>query len=851
MPWLINDPAGLREHLKDKTIYLLVYCHADVAWTHTRRWHVNRYALILDEVLDLLESGPHFRYFIDSWTEMLRPYIEARPRSRARIVRALDDGRLSLCGAQWGNLRMTQVGCETMVRNMVFGRRAAAELAPHFRPTIYSNLDVGIGHSQVPQLLALGGYTGYLAWRPSSALDEQGVPRSFVWEGLSGDTVRVCRMSYGTGNSVPVGPWGEDWDRSLDCMGPDIEVAAAQPGVSAVGLFIGMDDTRPLRLWGNDKPSRTDELIDAWHSHGVGVMGYGTPEELFAHLDGDDLPVVAGTLDEAEVCYNLNWLGHRSLAWWREKADRALVEAEVLDAIAALKGGLSRRHSLRRCWQLLLDACPHAQQALLRDDEHQRYCSLTDAVRTADSVRRDALNALLPVCLPLDATHLAFINPSPVGGRRIVRTTVPSHDRTYAGFALLDEDGRELPMQFTGSLFLRDEFEVELALDLPPCGVRACRIEWRAEPVHTSQPRDLPLDTEVIDGNLTLRFEGGRLRQIENTSLGIGWQASDSCCLLTPSVQNYTGGTWLPDALSPDPVPADVKSLRLADSGPLRTRVTRVIEAGLNVFTQHLDMYGEMGEVRVTTDMLLRDEGIYAGLALPTPPDAELAVDIPFGVESRNPAAVPYGVLSDIAGENLERRIPGYFWGRSWLDVHAGETSLALLSEDGDRFFWQHPSREWLTHFFLRVPRQARGGWEAHATFGDAVGRHVFHHLLLLHPADRSPAMLVRRAEQLRMPVRWTPVKLSADQPSESWLAIEPDTVQLSTFYCEGHAWALRVHNPDALPRQVTVTLPVPCLTASLTDFNLERIAGEASVEDKTIRFALAPWQIVTLLLRF
>ncbi len=65
---------------------------------------------------------------------------------------------------------------------------------------MYANLDVAIGHSQVPQLVGLGGYSYYFAWRPQKGLDDVGVPRSFFWRGLSGDEVLVTRHRYGGWN---------------------------------------------------------------------------------------------------------------------------------------------------------------------------------------------------------------------------------------------------------------------------------------------------------------------------------------------------------------------------------------------------------------------------------------------------------------------------------------------------------------------------------------------------------------------------------------------------------------------------------------------------------------------------
>jgi alpha-mannosidase len=207
--------------------------------------------------------------------------------------------------------------------------------------------------------------------------------------------------------------------------------------------------------------------------------------------------------------------------------------------------------------------------------------------------------------------------------------------------------------------------------------------------------------------------------------------------------------------------------------------------------------------------------------------------------------------MSDVGYENLERRIPGLFWGRSWIAARAGGAAAWLLSEDGDRFFWQHPSREWLMHFFLRVPHAPGRNWEHRATVGQAIGRHVFHHVLALHGPEVAAAELVRRAEQLRFPVRCIPVRLQAPMQPDSWITIEPDLVQMSAFYAEGPTWILRVYNPQPASVTARIALPSSCLSAIYADFNLQGMEGEVSVEGRTLGVKLAPWQIATLLLRF
>jgi len=846
-----QDLKGLRENLRDKTVYVIPYCHADVAWVHSRAWHVNRYVRVLDEALDIMGSNPRFCYFIDSWTEMLRPYLEHRPHNRERIARLLSEGRLALCGGHYGNLRMTNVGNETAIRNITMGLERVRERFPGFQPVIYSNLDVGIGHSQVPQVMKLGGFKGYFGWRPQAGLDAQGVPRSFIWQGLSGDHIQVCRFCYSGLNATPQGRWGDDWDETLQLLAPELEKNAAQKGVSAVGMCMGADDSRPLRRCGDDEPNVADELIEAWNRDGMGTMRYGTPEHLFEHLAADELPVAGPVLDQAEVCYNLNVSGHRGLWWWREKGDRALVEAELYYAIACLRGAPSRQKMLEAAWEDLLEICPHAQQFLFRRDEEQKYELGRRAVRSAEQVSSRSLESLLPACLPLDSTHLALINPVPQEGRRLVRTVIPNSDRTLRSFKLFDDEGVEIPYQLRELIALHDEYDIEFYADLVPCGFRTVRLVWSKQAPATPESSPLPLDTIVEHKGLRVVFGGGLMRRIEDAESGLAWEADAESSFLEPRVYPYTGGTWLPDSLSQQARPCMVTELRQEDCGPVCARVSRLVSAGQNVFRQEIAVDGNAREIRVATTTKLCEEQIYVGIGLPTDPGAALTVDIPFGVESRLPDEIPYCAPAGRGHENIERRIPGYFWGRSWLDASTESKGTALLSEDGDRYYWRHPSEGYIVHFLTRVPCPPEKGWEARTPLALAQGMDCWRHTLVLHQGDYRAAGVVERAQMLRFPVRALPVRIDGDGASESWLSVSPKAVRLSAFYVKGDVVVLRVYNASSEAQQAEVMLPRQPAEAVLVDFHLNPLEGCVDLCGRRLVFGLKPWQVATARLHF
>ena len=53
------------QYFKGKQIHVAPYCHPDYSWTHTRNWHISRYTLVLNEVCDLMDRYPSYRYYVD------------------------------------------------------------------------------------------------------------------------------------------------------------------------------------------------------------------------------------------------------------------------------------------------------------------------------------------------------------------------------------------------------------------------------------------------------------------------------------------------------------------------------------------------------------------------------------------------------------------------------------------------------------------------------------------------------------------------------------------------------------------------------------------------------------------
>jgi hypothetical protein len=843
-----------RRALAGRIIHVIPYTHADVAWVHSRAWHIDRYTRAMDEVLDLLDHDPSFRYYVDTWTEWIKPYIELRPQNVARLRRHVESGRLAVCCGHYGNVRSTAVGDETFIRNLQHGMLRWRELAPGVRFNVYANMDVAIGHSQVPQLLRLAGIKNYFAWRPEAGLDRQGVPRSFNWRGLSGDTVLVCRAQYGglyTAEERHGDTWDADWDAVVASICERYLGAALDDAATNTPLCVGSDDSRPDRFnYRRDAPCDYAQLIRIWNERESSEMRFSNPDELFASLaaEGERIATVDGVIDPADVCYNAGWNGRHGIWWLRERADRALVEAEILATLARLsKGAAYPAHDLNDAWEKLLDNTPHAVQFLFEDDWRAAKLSLEQAIDTATKVADRAVNQLVSGCLPMDAEGLAIINPVPARRREVIPLWIVNSDLTRGMVRLFDARGCEVPTQvFYAGPHANGEYGLLADVDVPGCGHTGLRVRYdeampQAPVFAAVNKRTLRLASDVA----ALTFRDGELTRIEDLASGVDRRALAGSSFLEPVYYPIASDDWFVGSGIPDdPEGFTVDEVRLDDEGPLRWRVTRVGTTAGFWARQHIDLIrGERG-VRCTTEFSPPSEpgqGLFA-LSLPLARAARLTADIPFGVEPRDIDSCPY--------VGFERVIPGMFWARTWIAAQDDRGLVALLAEDGDKYYRAFGKPRRLVHFLARRFPHYERIWESQTGAHQLGFAQEFHHRLILGDRDWRKADLVGLAERVRHPLRQQWVRGDALRGDVEWLRISPATVRLSALTCEDETVLLRVVQMAPRAAQATASLPFEPKHAEFVDLCGNALPGEVALSGSTITFRLSPWRIATLRLR-
>ncbi len=151
---------------------------------------------VVDEVLELLEADPEYRFTLDGQLATVDDYLAIRPENDERIRELVRAGRLAI--GPWQTLvDEFLVSGETIVRNLERGLARAAEFGDAMR---IGYLPDSFGHvAQMPQILRLFEIEDAFVWRGVPAAIDR---HSFRWEAPDGSAVRAEYLPAGYGNAA-------------------------------------------------------------------------------------------------------------------------------------------------------------------------------------------------------------------------------------------------------------------------------------------------------------------------------------------------------------------------------------------------------------------------------------------------------------------------------------------------------------------------------------------------------------------------------------------------------------------------------------------------------------------------
>jgi hypothetical protein len=857
-----------RRSLAGHTIWLWHYLHADWQWEQSRAWHEDRYALAVSEVLDLMRVNPEITYFFDTASEFFEPVMRKLASRMEELRERVAEGRIRIVSAQVANARPNQVGDETYIRNLQLGRAFFEATLPATDLSLFHSVDIAIGHTQMPQILALAGFRYYRAWRPHGPMNARGIPHQFVWEGIDGSRILVTRGAYGglyLNEHVPEG-YQEHWDAAVaglyDHMFRDQVLLDRSPS-KHLWMIQGSDDSRPLRTWQGDRPIDLFGFIEEWRRREQAPIRWCTPLEYSQAVAAalDHLPVVRGVLDGSDCSYNAANGGSNGLWHRRQMNDRVLLRAEWWIAAAAAVGHQPPTEQLRQLWHEHLVYQAHAEEFAFREDLDELLTMARNVTIQAERLEQSALKAIVAAAGGGERTTQYIFNPHPWPVEADVTIYHPVAVAGIESLEIRDEDGAPLPQQplselrhprYAGSL--NDEHRL-VRLTLPPLGYR--RVQIVEQPEAAAAPPAPPANGIVELGDMKLTYRNHALREITDRRSGKRYAARDGAPIPRLAFHGLDNQNWVFAGPETHRHTLEPHESRWIAAGPLRW---------------HHRSSGTLGPYAAQVDTIVADNGRevhvsirlegnwqqppetgFVTLSLDVDAGGAVMVDVPFAVEPRDPDHdvfahnLPAG--RDIGIDAMfERLRPGFFWARSWADWSGDGYGVTSFSVDGNHYWLKEPGL--IGHVLVRAINLVPDSWEdrcARTLTGNGVQN--FSYVFRFHDGEPAATQPQRRAAELRHPLR----VVRADSPATPSLPAQHSFLQLdgpavlSAYYPDGAQRIVRIAETSGAGGRVTITLDRAPETARLEDLVGNPIDQAADVRGATIVVELRPWQIATL----
>lgn len=838
----------IRKALNGCKIFIIPYAHCDWAWTHTRKWHKERYANIIGSVLDIIRQNPQFRWYMDNYKMELVPFIEKYPERIGELKRAVSEGKITICGG-YANVRPNMVGEETFIRNLMIGRKYFKTLFPDAELSVHADaVDVALGHPQMPQVLKKAGYKYFRCWRPHEVMTVKGIPNEFIWEGLDGSRIIVSRGCYsGLGQKeVAEIDYKNNWEEMLTTLYElELDYILSTSKTKLLWVSHGMDDMLPLRTYPGKKELPIDliGIVEEWNKRESSPMKFATPLEFYSAVEEikDTLPIIKGTIDPCDVCYNAAWNGEKGLWALRYEGDRILTEAEKWIAISSLF--TEENSKLQDLWEDLLTASAHATQWLFEKDFEEIYSLASRVISEGCYLRDKSLrNIMSHINIPENSTAVVF-NSLPFNYKSLVQFTLPVANINE--IQLKDGKGNTVPFQILKKYNWPEkiwEWEVLAKIDLPPFGYNIIKVEEAEE-------------SRILKGSprLDIKLEAGRVLEIIDNKTRNTYKASEN---IPWNHLRYYGVDIENGVLHVGPITGycDVQwhKYEVIEKGPLRWAYRLWGNIGVHNVVQDIILFDEEDRIEFLTEVDWKGGNGFLLAMIPLDSQGELLGDIPFGIERKPIEDEPYGKLPGRGWDNIHRQREGMFFAKSFI-IHKGQNYFTVFwNINGDRYFIYDKESHTLGHILINSIIKPQGTWEEHVNSSiEGIGKHQFSYSIKVSRDRINESEAIKTSLKLRN----NPIVLDPQRgldktlpPYYSFFSLTPEDIVVSAIYREGEDIIIRLFEPIGEKREVRLHAHFNFKEVFLEDF-IGNYLEEPLIRlrEEEISFEMKPYEIVTL----
>ena len=860
----------LREHID--RIHLIPYAHQDHAWTNSRTWHIFRYLEGFCEALDIMRENPEYTLSIDNILHGMVIFERFCPSRIDEMRDRVLQGRISVMGGGMALVRPTNSGDELYIRNIVTGRQEFDRRFPGVSQRAFLNADTSVGHSQLPQILALCCYEMLRAFRPEGALDCKRVPRECVWKGLDGTELLLTRSGYGGYAHADYCEIGEPDEAMAYFYEEEIAHRIALQKSRDLYLNMGGDDSLPLRDM-SDRPADTAAFIKLWNQNGGPEMSFSTPDRYLDYVDRGLLPVVSGVLDGCELSYNAPFRQQESLWYHRFEGERQILTLERLAAIAESAGLSYNWKQTEELWLQLMGISGHAMEFLLDEDYDHALHLGKETLYTAGRLIRGLAERIAAGVQRTGRTGFLVAGVSGTAGKVIaeLRITTAFH---VGPFTLFDGAGAEVPYQITG-IYLGDkdyvgrnynEVTVAVEIGLPELGYTTLELRDGGEDLIEKANGELPFGDAVVypndpaehvidNGVLNVKLRDGAVHRVETDGRTVYDCTSDGRFgsvrfYRTEPMENWTTRY---DEIGCEEFSA--KNCALVERGPVRWRYVSEGTVGSHPATVTLTINKNDPVLRY--DVLLYNGGGEGFFAAAFPGNENILAGIPFGAEPRDPAGEIYAADQGFSEDNylfFERACRGMFFAKHFAAFDLRGNRAAILQgscgiyyrsmldrRETELILMKNFSREHRTeHWTRKIGRSIEGRGEQRFSFGFAI-----------LPKDTGSCELHAMSAAFEFP----PVSAVAYGYDDGNLPFSLETLdtgelRLSAVYKEDDEYVLRVFSGCDRAGTARLKSAFSLGNARLTD--LTGKSGEngcklATGPDNAMYVSYDPWKIINM----
>lgn len=192
------------------------HTHIDVAWLWTVAQTREKAERSFSTVLNLMKHYPEYK-FMSSQPQLYQYVKEANPEMYEEISERVKEGRWEVEGAMWLEADCNLISGESMVRQILFGKRFMknefnAESRILWLPDVF-------GYSAaLPQILKKSGvdrfFTSKISWNETNSMPHD----TFIWKGIDGTEIFTSFINSYVGSTNPdyiLDIWNKYKDKSL------------------------------------------------------------------------------------------------------------------------------------------------------------------------------------------------------------------------------------------------------------------------------------------------------------------------------------------------------------------------------------------------------------------------------------------------------------------------------------------------------------------------------------------------------------------------------------------------------------------------------------------------------------